>query len=105
MSLDITRLGSSIKNAVLALPAGVDQDNNPVTVADFISTTKYFGIDTDTMLQNYCNAIAGAVITEIQDNAEAIVSMSIHTHTGGTLVGGMTGPPQIPPVNETGTIT
>ncbi len=102
MSLDATRLGGSIKNAILALPAGTINDPitgapTPVTIGQLMSSDPVNGIDSQTMLTNVCKAIAEEVISEITTNGKLQITVATHVHSGGTLGGGLTGIPEIGP--------
>ena len=81
-NLDIGRLSKSIADNILAI-------NAPAEINGVIFPFSHYITDY-TVLNNFCSAIAQAVITEIKNNALLTITVSNHIHTTPS---GLSGPP------------
>jgi len=97
--LDSITLANTIKNNILAIsytpiPAHGSAPA-PTTLASIFSD--------QILLTKFCTAVADAVVSTLKAEAVVTVTVAGHTHTGGTLLGGFTGPPVPgPAATETG---
>ena len=83
MGLDKDVMAAAIKNAILTLPIG----NGDQTIGEALLT----GLDIT--IENNWKVICDAIIEHIKNNAEIIVTMATHTHSGVTTGAGVSGPP------------
>lgn len=89
MPLVSADLATVISNQIL------EQQYTPAPVNGVVQPAKPFSsLFTDTEWMNsFCLALATAIVTYIQQNADVTITVANHIHTGGTLLDGVTGPP------------
>jgi len=105
MALNQTTLTNAISSALFTslgqLPVSIPPSGSATTLSSTLSGAPGVGITGTQMLQNFCDhvasAVSSAVISQLKATADITITVANHTHSGGTLVGGLTGAPIVGP--------